>query len=270
MRFLASTLVLVFALTFGAQAQQTEEEFELEAVTFALNNATYVLYHEIGHMLIGELDIPVLGKEEDAADNLATLFLLVEESEAADQVLVDSSDGWFLSDVLNQSETYEDADFYGEHSLDVQRAFQLVCLMVGSNPDVFGDVATTAGLDEERQENCAFDYDQTLTSWDTVLAPHITDTVNDAIDIIYEDSADYSEVASLLKQAQTLENAAEYGLSGYALPRRVQMVSRECGEANAHYDPELGEIVLCYELLDMFYGMFYDGFGPDAEQEAAN
>jgi hypothetical protein len=35
-----------------------------------------VLHHEIGHLLINELDLPVLGWEEDAADSLATLMLL--------------------------------------------------------------------------------------------------------------------------------------------------------------------------------------------------
>ena len=31
--------------------------------------------------------------------------------------------------------------YYDEHGLDWQRAYQIVCLMVGSNPDQFGQLA---------------------------------------------------------------------------------------------------------------------------------
>lgn len=265
MRLIAIFFVVVFGLISTSYAQEPDEAFDNEAIEFALNNSTYVLYHEMGHLLIGELGIPVLGKEEDAADNLATIWLLVEETETADQVLVDSSDGWFLSDLLSQSEAYEDADFYDSHSLDVQRAFQLVCLMVGSDAEIFGEVATNAGLERDRQEECEAEFVQTLTSWDTVLAPYTLDSPHDLVRIAYEPSTDFEGAAELLQQAQSLEGAAQFALSGYDLPRPVQLIARECGEANAYYDPDPGEIVFCYELVEMFYGMFYAGFGPDAE-----
>ena len=38
----------------------------------------FVLVHEIGHALVDVLDLPVVGQEEDAVDQLATIFLADE------------------------------------------------------------------------------------------------------------------------------------------------------------------------------------------------
>jgi hypothetical protein len=46
---------------------------------------------------------------------------------------------------------------YDEHGLDLQRAYQIVCLMVGSDPRAFSDIATRAKLPQERQESCQRD-----------------------------------------------------------------------------------------------------------------
>jgi len=45
----------------------TDEQLE-EAKSFALGNTIFFLFHESGHMLVSEFDLPVLGKEEDAVD----------------------------------------------------------------------------------------------------------------------------------------------------------------------------------------------------------
>ena len=41
-----------------------------------LGNFEFVLLHELAHAVIGELKVPVLGPEEDAADYLAATALL--------------------------------------------------------------------------------------------------------------------------------------------------------------------------------------------------
>ena len=47
-----------------------------DGVEFAIGNVLFVLLHETGHALISDLEIPVLGREEDAADQLATVMAL--------------------------------------------------------------------------------------------------------------------------------------------------------------------------------------------------
>ena len=47
-----------------------------DALCFIVGNMLFVLLHEIGHVLITELGLPVLGREEDAADAYATVTIL--------------------------------------------------------------------------------------------------------------------------------------------------------------------------------------------------
>lgn len=46
-----------------------------DAINTAIYAATFVFLHELGHALIHDWDLPVLGRSEDAADQFATVFL---------------------------------------------------------------------------------------------------------------------------------------------------------------------------------------------------
>ena len=63
--------------------------------------------------------------------------------------------------------------FYDEHGLDQQRAYQIICFMVGSDPRGFRTIATQAKLPEERQKSCRGDYEQAQASWLQLLEPHL-------------------------------------------------------------------------------------------------
>lgn len=245
----------------GNALAQDNDLYE-EATNFGLNNALYVLYHEAGHLLIGEFGIPVLGKEEDAADNLATVRLLEEQNEDADNALIDSADGWFLSDELATGDTFDDAQFYDSHSLDLQRAYGLVCLMVGSNAEVFGELATAAGMDVERQEECEGEYTLTQDSWRVTLEPFQRMDEPQQVSINYAPSNNFADAAQTMKELGLLERVVWDILDNYALPRPIKLESKECGEANAYYDPESAEIIFCYELLESFFDMYVAGYGP--------
>ncbi|UIY28577.1 DUF4344 domain-containing metallopeptidase [Neorhizobium galegae] len=76
----------------GLSKQQVEDSVE-----FAFGNALFFLFHEAGHMLVSEFNLPVLGREEDAVDTLSTLLLLEADDEVFDTALTDSVDGWTFS-----------------------------------------------------------------------------------------------------------------------------------------------------------------------------
>ena len=98
--------------TVPALAVELTKAQQAEAIQFAINNDIFTLEHEIGHLLVGEFKLPVLGREEDAADSFASVSLLERQTDEADQVLIDSADGWDLSDAASDNPSYEDADFY--------------------------------------------------------------------------------------------------------------------------------------------------------------
>ena len=106
-----------------AQAKRAGAEIDAEQAEFVLGNVIFVLFHEIGHALVSEFELPVLGREEDAVDRFATFLLTPEgdEDEETDPstILVDAMSGWFLSS--NQTEL-ADIEWWDEHGRDQQRA----------------------------------------------------------------------------------------------------------------------------------------------------
>lgn len=254
--FRTATAATLLAAVLSAPAlgqDLTDEQIGI-ATAFALNNSIFVLQHEIGHLLIAEFELPVLGKEEDAADSMASVTLLGRGTEDADAALVDSADGWLLSENSKAGEEYEDADFYDEHSLDIQRSYQIVCYMVGANPDAFGDVAEAYQMDADRQESCGFDYQQATDSWGGLLEPHKGS--GGKIEVTYEAaSEDFADIEQLLKDAQLLETAATEIETTYDLPRDLKFTAKECGEENAFYSYEDEGITFCYEMTAFFFDL---------------
>jgi hypothetical protein len=140
-------------------------------VEFVSGNMLFVLLHGMAHASITQMGLPVLGKMEDAADTYATLRLIRVGSDFSRRVLTEAANGWFPADRRDQR-TGDKVAYYDEHGLDRQRAYQIVCLMVGSDEETFKDLAKETKLPEERQDSCAGDYSNAAYSWDLVLKPH--------------------------------------------------------------------------------------------------
>src|SRR3954469_9011923 len=118
----------------------------------------FVGIHELGHELVSELDLMVLGREEDVADAYATIGVLKCGADFSRRVLVEAAKGWFMS-AQRGRKVGDVPQYYERHGLDEQRAYQIVCLMVGSDPAGFADLADEAELPAERRRSCGWDYD---------------------------------------------------------------------------------------------------------------
>src|SRR5262249_19577060 len=123
-----------------ARLKNATHQKMMDTVSFVAGNMLFVLLHETGHALVTEMGLPVLGREEDAADAYATVTMLKFGSSFSNRVLVEAAKGWFLS-AERTDRRGEMLAFYDEHGLDWQRAYQIVCLMVGSDPDQFKQLA---------------------------------------------------------------------------------------------------------------------------------
>jgi hypothetical protein len=253
---LRNLAVAAFALLAApAFAQEPSDEDKAAAMDFAMHDAVFTLYHEGAHLLAGELGLPVLGREEDAADALAVILIL-QYSQDEDEMfntLVDSAEGWYMSAQTTTGEGVEDLMYYDEHSLDIQRAYAVVCMIVGAEPEMFAEIADSYEMDQERQEDCGPVFGQAEDAWMTLLEPHMTETPGPEIEITYDDPGEYQHIADALKERGVIEGLAELIRNSFTLPGPVTFHARQCGESNAHYDPEAHEIVYCYELGDEKY-----------------
>src|SRR5215218_3835392 len=72
-------------------------EAKRQLVEFVLGNTLFVMAHEMGHGLINEMNLPVLGREEDAADSFAIVTALNIGSGFSDRVLIEATKGWVFN-----------------------------------------------------------------------------------------------------------------------------------------------------------------------------
>src|SRR5439155_721153 len=86
--------------------------------TAPVGAVVFVLLHEISHALFDRLRVPILGREEDAADQLAAFMLLRAGEGVARRVLVGAA--WmYLHDAAGRMP--DETDFSDVHGLDSQR-----------------------------------------------------------------------------------------------------------------------------------------------------
>ncbi len=159
------------ALQNNPRLKNLSEQQRIARVEFVVGNTLVLLLHEMGHVHISEMHLPTLGREEDAADTFAALRLLQIGTDFSRRSLADAAKGWFLNDRRDQ-QTGEKPPFYDEHNLSQQRAYQIVCLMVGSDPVKFKGLADETKMPETRQKTCKRDYTKALAAWDLVLEPY--------------------------------------------------------------------------------------------------
>src|SRR4051795_7061111 len=141
----------VKALDTVPRFRKLSREAKKQLVEFVVGNTLFVMSHEMGHGLINEMNMPVLGREEDAADSFAIVTALKIGSEFSERVLIEMTKGWVLASKSDKKQGVPLA-FYDEHGLNLQRAYNVVCFMVGSNPEKYKALAIETKLPQERQD----------------------------------------------------------------------------------------------------------------------
>jgi hypothetical protein len=243
------------------------EKERRERIEFVAGNVMFATAHEVGHMLVREMGLPVLGREEDAVDAYATLTGLRHVDTFSDRVLTNSAWGWFLSDQRDKAENFS-TPFYDVHGLDKQRAYNIICLMVGADPDRFGKLADMSKMPADRQGDCQGDYSNASWSWEKTLAPHIRrpDQAKTKFNVRYVDSDKYQALSRAFRQVRILETLANHLSDRYVWRRPIDFVVLSCGSPNAHYDVQTHSLTVCYELAADFADL-YRGYGANAKEK---
>jgi Putative metallopeptidase len=154
------------------QAHPDWTDFQIGKAGGAVNS--FILAHEFTHALIANFDLPVLGREEDAADALAGLILL--RAQGGNQLLLDTADFWAQ---FSQRQATPTLSAYADtHSLDLQRAFSMACDVAGSSKKGFITVARLGLLPRSRLQGCLAEYQQQVDSFEQVLEPHTDGPLN--------------------------------------------------------------------------------------------
>ena len=130
------------------------------------------ILHEAGHAVIEMLDIPVLGREEDAADFFSAYILLQFSPEDA-QRLIQGVAFMMASEAREAMEArLRPQSFAGPHGMPAQRYYNLLCMAYGSNPEVFANVVS-GGLPAWRAKDCGDEYAMLKRAFAKLILPHV-------------------------------------------------------------------------------------------------
>jgi hypothetical protein len=141
-----------------------------------------VVFHEMGHAVFDYLQIPVFGREEDAADGLSAYLMLQFGREEARELLAGAAYSYAVELKLAASDprlihkaelTQKIESFADQHGVPAQRLYNYFCIAYGADPKYFAGVVEKGWLPEARAEGCEFEYEQIAFAYRTLISPHV-------------------------------------------------------------------------------------------------
>ncbi len=205
---------------------------------FTANNLLAIFYHELGHAVIDQMQVPIFGQDQDAADSLSILLIdALYDSDDAEVIAYDSAS-------LFWAEAQDEPAFWDTHGPDEQRYFNTVCLFYGADPDAREDFASDLELPQERADGCEDEFAMASDSWNGVLDEM---SKSNALKgkLVLQAGAENSVISQEIK-ALNVE---------FSWPRDIPVKLEDCGEANAFYDLDEPSITMCRELTGWLSGI---------------
>ncbi|GAD78881.1 DUF4344 domain-containing metallopeptidase [Vibrio ezurae] len=163
------TVFIPYTFVVEAQHYFSQHRPQQEVKQGVLDTLMHTLFHEAGHAFVADAEVPILGREEDAVDNLATIIML-EYLEDGAQATINAAD-MFRYESEAGGEYYDFGEYSGEHSFDLQRYFSTLCLVYGSDPKAYADLLNEVEDDylPEQKQTCEETYGQLSINWHRYL-----------------------------------------------------------------------------------------------------
>lgn len=140
-----------------------------------------VFLHEAGHAMFDLLKLPILGREEDAADQVAAYLVLQLPKEQKRRLILGNAYSYASELKVRRSrdlsrrrlEVGRQIAFADEHGTPAQRLYNLLCVAYGSDPQLFVDVVEKGYLPKERAEGCVDEYKQIDFAYRKLISPNV-------------------------------------------------------------------------------------------------
>ena len=145
-------------------------EFELTPEQAVVGPLLFIVLHETAHAVFHILAIPVLGQEEDAADQVAVLAATKFGGDFAERMLRAAA---FMYDHDSKTRRPGEADYADVHGLDRQRFYNVLCLAWGADPKLYDFAKDLGKLPQERAEGCTAEYEQVRYAARVLIRKHV-------------------------------------------------------------------------------------------------
>ena len=136
----------------------------------------FALMHEFGHAAFDLFQVPVFGRQEDAADQFATYIMLQFGGEKAHRLIKGAAYSYngFIKDLKDKPQvTVPLGAFSSDHGAPEQRFYNLVCIAYGWDPQIFSMVIEKGYLPEHRGKVCKYEYSNLRFAFRKMITPHI-------------------------------------------------------------------------------------------------
>jgi hypothetical protein len=129
-----------------------------------------VFLHETGHAVFDMLEVPFLGREEDAADQFSAYVLLQREKEDARRLILGVA---YLGSKQAQQAMASMAQQADIHELPAQRYYNVLCMAYGQDPVLYADAIQYWHLPESRAKNCRYEYLRYQYAFRILIDPYV-------------------------------------------------------------------------------------------------
>ena len=155
-----------------APAETTPEGFTpQDAIAGAFGEVTL---DEMGHAVFDLFNVPIFGREEDAADQMAGFLMLQFGQDVALRTI--SGTAYTYQQQAKQS-NWSRTTFADEHETDEQRFYNYLCLAYGAQPATFQRFVDSNILPAKRAANCGREYRQIQRAFLKTIMPHVDQEV---------------------------------------------------------------------------------------------
>jgi len=129
-----------------------------------------VFLHEVGHAVFDYLSVPILGREEDAADQFAAYIMLQFAKDDARRLMIGTA---YAYQVDASKPVTKKNPFADEHGLPAQRFYNVLCIAYGADSKLFADLVEKEYLPKDRAEGCEGEYEQVTLAMTKLIRPYI-------------------------------------------------------------------------------------------------
>jgi Putative metallopeptidase len=130
------------------------------------------ILHEFAHAMFDMLRVPVLGREEEAADQVAA-YIMLRLGKAEARRLIAGAAYAYKTEAEAAKTSTGIKQFAGVHGTPAQRFYNLLCLAYGADPQLFSDFVEKGHLPKERAEGCKEEYQQFAYAFQQLIEPHL-------------------------------------------------------------------------------------------------
>ena len=142
----------------------------------AFGQLLWIVTHETGHAMFDIFNVPVFGREEDAADQFAAYVLLQFGQDEARKIIGGAA--WMFKKYVDDYRKNPEvrmrlAGFASNHGQPEERFYNLMCVAYGADATLFADLTQNGWLPPSRSPSCKYEFRTLTNAFRQQISPHI-------------------------------------------------------------------------------------------------